>query len=338
MPLVVLQPSASSESLQHFEDTIESPVSLELYSSQIADADLVELKLAHPSGFACLWGAKPGESGQHVPKWERIAPGDYILFAGNGRLFASAVVTWPFRNAIVARELWGEASTRNGVMQTWELMFAIEDIEVLDVPYAAMNEIIGRKPNAVVQEFNVLPQNKSEELLDYLNRVDNRYQKFPSQNDYESIVLAEDFGDLERRVMRAQRLEQRFLRNAIMPGLDADCALCGRAFPVDFLSAAHIKRRSICTDEEKRRFADIAMPNCRFGCDELFGRGLVAVDETGEIRLSDLLEDGAARDYAQEHLFGRKCVAWQRPGSREFFQFHYEIDFRRPAITDDMTP
>jgi hypothetical protein len=49
--------------------------------------------------------------------------------------------------------------------------------------------------------------------------------------------------------------------------------------------AAHIKRRESCSDEE-RKCLDIVMRACKFGCDELFERGYVYIDEKGTIQPS----------------------------------------------------
>jgi hypothetical protein len=150
----------------------------------------------------------------------------------------------------------------------------------------------------------------------------------PTVAEYE-VVLGENLEQLEVLVTRAQRLEQRFLRLALLPDTNGQCDLCGGTYPAELLVAAHIKRRSVCTDDEKRRFSDVAMLNCKFGCDEMFGRGLIAVDRNGSIILSEELEPGVARDYAL-NLQGRQCRAWRRTGTREFFEYHLDMDFRRP--------
>lgn len=329
MSHVVLQPSASASSLKHFKDTVQSPVSLDDVVPLLDAPDLAALRRAHPNGLAQMWGAKTGERLQQIPKWQRMVAGDYIMFAGQGRLFASAVVTHTFRNRPLAEHLWGSSPTANGVDQTWELMFSISDIRAVDVTYPVLNDLIGRKPAAAVQEFSVLDEDKSEILLEYLNLTDNAYFEQPAIETYESVVLSDDFGALEEQVLRGQRLEQRFLRKAILPGTHGTCGLCGRDFAVQFLTAAHIKRRAVCTDEEKRRFTDVAMINCRFGCDELFGQGFVAVDGSGHLVISDLLLDTTARKYADANLVGRRCEVWSRyPGTREFFSFHQSNDFK----------
>lgn len=333
MTRVVLQPAASAASRQHFIDTIDEPVDLEVAAEYLAGVDIDTLKAAHPSGAAMMWGAKPGERLQHVPKWKAIAPGDFILFAAKGKLFAAAEVTHTFRSKPLAELLWGSSPTSNGVDQTWELMFSIDSLVAIDVPYGELNAIVGRAPAAAVQEFNVVGEAASEDLLEHLNLASLAQHAAPTEGDYVAGVLAESFGPLEALVEQKRRLEQSFLRKKLLQGAAGTCALCGREFQKVFLTAAHIKRRSQCTDAEKLDFAAVAMLNCRFGCDELFGQGLVSVDQSGDIILSDELPSGPALDYATEHLAGKKCSSWNED-SEKYFVFHHENDFVRPIDVD----
>jgi hypothetical protein len=74
------------------------------------------------------------------------------------------------------------------------------------------------------------------------------------------------------------RLEQQKIRNLLFGASPvALCDLCGSEFPKELLVAAHIKRRSVCSGEEKRDHAHNILALCRFGCDELFERGFIVV-------------------------------------------------------------
>ncbi|WP_188309115.1 hypothetical protein [Streptomyces sp. CBMA123] len=90
-------------------------------------------------------------------------------------------------------------------------------------------------------------------------------------------------GELERTATSARRGEQAALKRHLLPGPTEECALCGRTLPAGFLIAAHITKRAICTDDEKRDFATIAMVACSLGCDSLYERGYITVTDTGHI-------------------------------------------------------
>jgi len=98
MRLAVLQPASNRDARRHYEDTVAEPVTLSDYEPLLGD-DFHTLLALHPSGRARLWGATPGRKDVNVGKYRRMAPGDYVFFAGGGRLFAGATVTHTFRNA-----------------------------------------------------------------------------------------------------------------------------------------------------------------------------------------------------------------------------------------------
>jgi len=78
-------------------------------------------------------------------------------------------------------------------------------------------------------------------------------------------------------------------------------------------------------------FEHIVMSNCKFGCDELYGRGLVGVDPAGAIILSANFEPGSIpRAYAMTQLNTRAVSrSISSTNSRAYFAAHFEAEFRR---------
>jgi hypothetical protein len=137
------------------------------------------------------------------------------------------------------------------------------------------------------------------------------------------------FGELDALAQVRVRTEQARLRRLLADGRDwAPCALCGNEFPVQFLVAAHLKKRAACTDAERRNLRDIAMLACSFGCDALYESGWVTVDGSGCIQTLELDEftAGSLR-LRMEHLAGRRCEA-HRPESEPYFAWHRTTTFR----------
>lgn len=130
------------------------------------------------------------------------------------------------------------------------------------------------------------------------------------------------FAVLDGSAQVTTRKEQRELRRVLLDGRTAaPCDLCGHDYPGDFLVAAHIKKRSVCTDDERNDLTNVAMLACRFGCDSLFESGHITVDETG--RVHSWFEDGL-RGRLHDHLsqlHGRLCGA-HRSGSQPYFTWH----------------
>jgi hypothetical protein len=141
----------------------------------------------------------------------------------------------------------------------------------------------------------------------------------------EHVVTYE--GDLTHLLLVAQRGEQAVLRRRLFGAQEyGTCALCGETYPVRFLYAAHIKRRSICSESERRDLTSIAMPACAFGCDALFEAGFLSVGADGLIVTSGRDADGALGEYLKT-LAGRECLA-STSSSQRYFEWHRHNIFR----------
>ncbi|MFJ3159204.1 hypothetical protein [Streptomyces kanasensis] len=100
------------------------------------------------------------------------------------------------------------------------------------------------------------------------------------------------------------RREQSKLRKKMLNGASTfTCALCGRHLPVRFIRAAHIKRRSHATREERLQLANI-MPACLLGCDELFEHGYIHITGTGHVAVSAKAGEHPSLKEAADQLAG----------------------------------
>ncbi|MFI7673244.1 hypothetical protein [Actinophytocola sp. NPDC049390] len=124
------------------------------------------------------------------------------------------------------------------------------------------------------------------------------------------------------------RKEQARLRTLLAGGRDvAPCALCGDEYPIEFLVAAHVKRRAVCTDGERHDLHNVAMLACSFGCDILYETGWITVDSTGRVRTAPL--DGVPEAFRDRTaaLTGRPCRA-HHADSEPYFAWHRTSIFR----------
>jgi hypothetical protein len=142
-------------------------------------------------------------------------------------------------------------------------------------------------------------------------------------------------GDLNRPRGTEERGEQASLRKRLFgTALRAQCAICGEEFPVAFLRAAHIKRRSACYEPEQRDLGNIAMPACVFGCDSLYELGFVAVGASGNIEVAAAYLDDPALGPRLRMLAGRKCGT-ATSGRRPYYDWHRANVFRSPVAGQD---
>ncbi|MGW0892813.1 hypothetical protein [Saccharopolyspora sp. NPDC002578] len=137
------------------------------------------------------------------------------------------------------------------------------------------------------------------------------------------------FGDVDATSLVKVRREQARLREVLVGDRDeAHCALCGHAYPLSFLVAAHVKKRALCTDEERRDLLHVAMLACSFGCDALYETGWITVDDRGRVLAAptESLPAGRFRDLVH-HLSGRRCAA-HNERSEVYFSWHRATVFR----------
>jgi hypothetical protein len=128
------------------------------------------------------------------------------------------------------------------------------------------------------------------------------------------------------------RKEQAQLRNLLAGNRElASCALCGHEYPMGFLVAAHVKRRSICSDDERRDLRHVAMLACTFGCDALYETGWITVGQDGHVQTVplDSVPEGRIREHLQ-HLAGHRCAAHSHASER-YFAWHRTTIFRGPS-------
>ncbi len=123
------------------------------------------------------------------------------------------------------------------------------------------------------------------------------------------------------------------------------CSLCGSEtlhnvreliaqdldkLPVQFSVAAHIKKRSECSHDERLDIPAVAIAACKFGCDALFEAGYLAVDEKGVLVVSELApKQGAAAAYLAR-VAGEACGEFDA-ARREYYKWHRNHTFKRPV-------
>ena len=125
----------------------------------------------------------------------------------------------------------------------------------------------GKRP---YYSFNLVGELRHEIIENWLeNDETDRYRQFKE--------LLAKLEDTDRIREGNERAEQGILRRWLFEGLETKlCAICWGNFTVAALHAAHKKKRSICSDDE-RRDPHIVMPICVFGCDFLYEHGHINI-------------------------------------------------------------
>ncbi|MGW1759670.1 hypothetical protein [Streptomyces mirabilis] len=272
--------------------------------ADLLDAPTVDqLKQLFPDGSAPMWGVVPGKKDVNVSRIKKMRAGDWVFFSGDKRrLYFGGTIALMWRNKELATRLWGSDAAGN----TWEYIYALSGTRGFDIPIDEIRTLLGWNPNRHIMGISVRDENDSDTLQTLLTLDPATAAAVPTdaEND-EAAVFAFD-GELERTAQRAQRGEQTALKKRLLQGSTGQCALCGRSLPGTFLIAAHIKKRALCSDGEKRDLANIAMLACTFGCNAVHEHGYVTVAPGGAVQVSPLAAHLPEVDaYIQQKLAGR---------------------------------
>jgi hypothetical protein len=164
MTHVILQPAGDPYARQHYADTIERPVPQDRLRRFLSPAEMGAIEELYGGRAVPTWGVTPGEGEVNRKKWERIDRDDVALVARSGEIFASARVTLRTRNRELALDLWGVDDDGDA----WEYLFFLDDVQPQTIRYDEFNAAAGYRPAARIQGFNVLPEDRSDTLLEAL--------------------------------------------------------------------------------------------------------------------------------------------------------------------------
>ncbi|MBT2616141.1 HNH endonuclease [Bacillus sp. ISL-78] len=270
----------------------------------------------YPSGLVPTWGVTAGVNNVNANKWSKIQPADVTFFSANKVLYSYGFVTFKIHNKLLAQHLW----EFNSKGETWEYIYFLDELREHDVPISLFNEIVGYSENYKVQGFVVLDEDKSSALLSYFDLESETVVQPVSEEEYREIIKSFNIDTLDIEGKTKSRAEQGFLRKALFGNKTIGrCGICGKEYPISFLIAAHIKKRSFCSNEEKLDFRNIVMPMCKFGCDDLFEKGYISVDN-GIVSVNGKAVTLPLRLYLDQ-INGLNCAYWNTNTSK-YFQWH----------------
>lgn len=131
--------------------------------------------------------------------------------------------------------------------------------------------------------------------------------------------IAEEL-DLDRNSITKQRKEQSFLRAHLINGRSiGNCVICQNDFPFDMLIAAHIKKRSACSTEEKKDFDNVAALMCKIDCDDLYEKGYISIVD-GKVIKNKKRITTVILDTIISKIIGNNVNNWS--GSKKYYEWH----------------
>ena len=170
-------------------------------------------------------------------------------------------------------------------------------------------------------------------LMGYYGSYDQNFNVIHPTEDFDSdsyeklriTTQLKRLSVLERTTITRRRTEQQYLRKYLFRGSDSgECGFCERLLPVKFLETAHIKKRSHCTDDEKRD-PNVVMPACHLGCNKLFEESKIVVTAKGYIQVNDNGLSTPDLENFTDSLRGKLC-SYHKPETAEYFEYHFRLN------------
>jgi hypothetical protein len=280
MSNVITQPCADKDSKLHYQHTVQHAVALADMLPLLASKDAEALRQIYPNGQCTLWGVVAGPKDRNVSRWQRIQESDVVLFFADNKIFASAVVTYKVQNAVVAALIWGLEKKSE---QPFEYLYFLDELKEATIPLAKFKQVVRYEPGLIMRSFEVLREERSNLFLAEFDLKSETYIEPINQTTYENLQnKLNALGETDAEVRSKRRLEQGYLKQHLFDRRTIGaCSICQQEYPVSSLVVAHIKRRAECSLEE-RKDLNVVVPMCKFGCDELFEKGYIAV-QAGQV-------------------------------------------------------
>lgn len=322
---IILQPIGNRNSRIHYEDTIANEVPL-IKIKPFLTGEFNDLSKDYENGKCMIWGVTEGKNFVNRNKWEKILRGDLTLFYRSKKIIGCATVTKTLRDQKLAEELWGVDENGN----TWEYIYFLSHYKNLDINIKHFNSCVGYNENYVIQGFGILDNQKSSKIFDRFIKPSNKIlpeftknELTETKNEYlKNVNKLMSLEKTDHEILSYRRKEQQALRKLLFKNKFNDyCALCNNLYPIKFLVTAHIKKRTKCSEEE-RKDINVVTPMCKFGCDEVFEKGLIYV-QNGILYSRDNQTNITVKNYIKK-IVGNN-VKYYNNANKKYFDYHKKL-------------
>ena len=321
---VILQP-ASKEAKENYKKTILRALPYEVLVKHLTPNQIEMLKEIYNGEEPQVWAVKNADDGGNKKQFKKISEGDLALFYGDWRYYSQMEITYLLENATLGAELWNDPEYVN--------FYFVTNVKNINVPVELVNKAISPFKHVDLKDyrnpllrFRVLDAESSDGVLDVLDIEVASHLIDYSEDEFKEAIMLDIDGALDIVSKRASRVEQGFLRKKLFgKKVFFNCACCGEKLPTSMLIAAHIKKRSLCTTDEKLN-TRIVIPMCKLGCDSLLEDGYIGVGDNGEFVQLDNANKLKITPRLNEYIksvVGNKCCYWDRY-TETLFKWHVQ--------------
>lgn len=277
--------------------------------------------------LGAIWAPLQDKGGSKQPSWESlelVKAGDLIFHFAKKKLRGISTALTEARSAEIRirdKGQWQNLGREVEVLaQDFDFTIDLEEIPIslrvdgssgIETPF----DIRGKVKQGYL--FGV-----PSEVVKFVFSKLNLYAESsgPLESQVRSVIG--DFQEgTDKTILGTFRREQRALRQSLVGGQKTGtCGICGRVLSTNLLVAAHIKPRRSCSEKE-RLDSGVVMLACVLGCDALFDKGAIFVDETGVIQATGKFGDHPDLLAFIGELKGKVSSAYS-PRSAQYFDWH----------------
>ncbi|CAG0984002.1 hypothetical protein METP3_02248 [Methanosarcinales archaeon] len=179
MVKIILQPTGK-DTITDARD-IMGNLDLAKYKQFFDKSEYIELSKIYKDGKASCWSIKPGE--RKADKWERIVPGDVVLFSQKG-IVASATITFKLHNATLGSEFMG--SDEDG--EIYNYFYFFDNVKNQNISIKDFNNAAGYSSGNIIRGFEVLSEDVSKNILSRLPEIESKHSS-DSSSKYKQLLF-----------------------------------------------------------------------------------------------------------------------------------------------------
>lgn len=311
MARVAYQPCSDPKAQKNLQTTILNPVLLSDIEDLLSSDVKQKLESAYPDGRLFIWGLA---STKTIKAWSELEPGDVAIFNTKTVVSVSACFLLRMNSRELALRLWGWEDESKAT--TWENIYFVRDVRHHAIDFKQVRA--------------QLTYNRDREFFRYSashsDAIFRLYPEISRQANSSGVALHTAKQEIQLEATEGSanvstRLEHRYIVQHLFQGKETGyCCICHKEYPRHLLVAAHIKKRSVCTLEEKLDVENIALPMCRLGCDPLFEFGYLSV-KNGIVTKHPSQKITAGIKEHLESVIGKTVLGWSRK-NRKYFDWH----------------
>jgi len=142
----------------HYKISIEEGKDFDWIKKFLTLDEIKNIESLSVSGKLKYWGSTPGSSNFRF--WERMEPGDEVIFYREGKYIGLGIVGAKINNKELAEATWG--IRKDGL--TWQLVYFLIDIKKFEIDSSILNQSLGYSAGPVMG-FSAISEKTAKPII-----------------------------------------------------------------------------------------------------------------------------------------------------------------------------